>query len=260
MITQWAPFLPFLVLLVLVVPLSRIASEPEASRPMLSATRSRTAERAVGLDLTRRKTFVFVSASNLSRRLDHRIEDEDGTEIGSILEQPRPGRWAGDSNFPRISKVRLEIFDESGSRTVEIVRPFGPSFRALQVTDGVGVPIGTIRRSAWRRFVLRDRFGHVVGTIVRKGWGYEVDYMIEDSAHAAVATISDFERIADRLEQSRATAGWSSAKKRRHRWGPQPDEHVLEITAPVTEELRVLMLGTAAAVFLVLQTPFFDNG
>jgi hypothetical protein len=39
-----------------------------------------------------------------------------------------------------------------------------------------------------------------------------------------------------------------------------PDEHVLDITASVTEDLRVLMIAAAAAVYLTLQAPFFDNG
>jgi hypothetical protein len=252
----WVPFLLFVVLAVV---LTRFASEPDESRPILSAIQPRTAESVFGLDLMRRKTFVFVSLSGPERRLDHRIEDEDGSEIGSVLEQPRPAWWEGNSNLPRIGRVRLEVCDESGAKVVEIVRPFGPSLRALSVIDGCGVPVGTIRRSRWRRFALRDRFGQDIGTIVRKGRGYSVDYVIEGSGHGAVATICDFRHIAHRLELNKATAGSRSVKNRPERWRVA-EEHVLEINAPVTEELRVLMLGAAAAVYLTLQPPFFDNG
>jgi hypothetical protein len=207
----------------------------------------------------RRNVFVFASAPGLHSRLDHRIEDEDGTEIGSVLEQPRPSRWAGDSNFPRIGRVRLEVCDESGAKVVDIVRPFGPSLRALRVVDRFGVLAGTIRRTGLRRFAARDRFGHDVGTVFRKGRGYSVDYVIESSTQGAVATISDFRHIANRLELSKATADSPPVKGRR-KWSRVAEEHVLEIDSPVTEEFRVLMLGAAAAVYLALQPPFFDNG
>jgi hypothetical protein len=39
-----------------------------------------------------------------------------------------------------------------------------------------------------------------------------------------------------------------------------PDEHVLEITAPVTHDLRLLMLGSAAGLYLTLQRSVGDTG
>src|SRR5688572_23161293 len=45
-------------------------------------------------DFFERDIFVFVSISALDRQLDYRIEDEAAREIGTALQQPRPGRYA----------------------------------------------------------------------------------------------------------------------------------------------------------------------
>jgi hypothetical protein len=211
----------------------------------------------VRLDVTNRNTFVFVSASRLARRLDHWIESEEGIKVGSVLEQPRPGRWAGDSNFPRLFRVRLDVYDENGLQLLEIVRAFGLGPRPLSVTDREGVLVGTVRRTGFRRFALRDRFGQRIGSIVRAGYLHGVDFVIKDAAGQEVGSIADFAHIARRSETS-SVAGRARAK----RWlnlGNPTDEHVLEITGHVTPELRALMLASSAAVYLVLQPPYFEN-
>jgi hypothetical protein len=92
---------------------------------------------------------------------------------------------------------------------------------------------------------MSDPLGRPLGTIHRISRGHRVDYTIEDVTGAAIGTISDLEAVAARLNGAVARRSASS----------QPDEHVLEITAPVAADVRLLILGAAAGVYLVLQKP-----
>jgi hypothetical protein len=71
-----------------------------------------------------------------------------------------------------------------------------------------------------------------------------------------VATISDFRHVAKRLA---GDAYREPGRLRRLAGFGQPDEHVLEITAPVTVELRVLLIAAAASLYLALQWPLQDG-
>jgi hypothetical protein len=80
---------------------------------------------------------------------------------------------------------------------------------------------------------------------------------VSDSTDADVGRISDFAHIAQRLE---GEAGSHPTRRNRRSLTRQPDEHVLEITEQVSNDLGVLMLAASAALYTMLQEPFFDNG
>jgi hypothetical protein len=112
------------------------------------------------------------------------------------------------------------------------------------------IPVGTVKSKGPRQAVMSDVLGRPLGTIRRTSRRHRVDYTIEDTTGSPIGTISDLGHLAARLE----------GKTDRRQPGGQPDEHVLEVTAPVDPDLRLLMLGAAAAVYLVLQRPYIDNG
>jgi hypothetical protein len=203
-------------------------------------------EREGLVGLLQRTTFVFVSTSGLERRLDHRIEDADGHEVGSVAQTPPPGRWTSNSGRPS-GTVRVDIRDLNGTCIAQLVRPGGLFAPPFTVLDGTRIPVGFVKREGRRRALMTDVLGRPLGTIQRVGrqHPHRVDYAIEDVTGSAIGTISDFEAITARL------AGLVSKK-----WlYGQADEHVLEITTPVEPDVRLLMLGAAAGVYLVLQRP-----
>ena len=109
---------------------------------MLSATRPRTADAPsrAGSHETQ-DVCVRVRVGALERRLDHRIEDEDGSEIGSVLEQPRPGLVGRRQQPPAHRQgspgnVRRERRDGLSRSCVRSGRPCG----RFSVTDGVRRP------------------------------------------------------------------------------------------------------------------------
>jgi hypothetical protein len=257
---------PFVLLLGVWIVVADVVQKRRASkskqRPTLSELRERASQqssREAGLEFLERNTFVFVSISTLERRLDHRIDDADGLRIGSALQQPRPTRWASGGGRPSsLREVHVEICGADDVKVVEVVRARGIRAQPLQIRDRAGVLVGTIARDGSSRFALRDPLGGRIGTIERKSRGYAVDYALKDAADGVVGTISDFTHVARRL----ATPGLAPARPLLKRlFGVnQPDEHVLEITAPVTRDLRIVLLGAAAAVYLSLQQPFTDDG
>jgi len=243
------------VLVVLFAVLRRIEDEVyKPERVTVSELRRRAGhpvERDTASGLLQRHTFVFVSISQFERRLDHRLEDADGITIARALQYPPWTRRTNGSGRPsRFSQVHVEIRDQSDTRIVEIVRPRGFFRVPLWVFDEARNPVGTVEHERRRQFALREELGGRLGTIRRTSALYRVDYTIEDATGAQVGTISDFAHLAKRLGVvgPRLSSKWN-----------QPDEHVLEIMAPVSRDLRLLMLGAAAAVYLTLQKPETDG-
>ena len=228
---------------------ARRQAKPKAAPPTLGELRRGAGVRSEHEGLTallQRNTFVFVDTRpGLERRLDHRIEDADGQEVGTAAQVPPPGRWVSNNGRPG-GTVKVEICDADETCVAHIVRPGGrfaaPPFTVL---DAERIPVGFVKTEGRRRAVMTDVLGRHLGTIQRISRQHRVDYAIEDATGRPIGTISDLRAIAARLE---------GVVDRKSSYS-QPHEHVLEITAPVEPDVRLLMLGAAAGVYLVLQPP-----
>lgn len=238
---------------VIIVPKLVAASERRKSTTLSEVRRRLWGDerRETLVDLMDRNRFVFVSSSLAEARLEHSIEDEKGLLIGSSRQQPRPRWWENASS--RFSVVRLEICDEGGVKRVEVIRPPGIRTSPLQVFDGYGSLVGTIGRDGRRRFAVSDASNLRIGAIVRRSHGLTVDYAFTDALGAEIGSISDFRHITKRARNL-----FLDGKPKLGPPGTQPDEHVLEISTPVSRDLRILMLGAAASVYLTLQRPHED--
>jgi hypothetical protein len=193
-------------------------------------------------DFFERDIFVFVSISALDRQLDYRIEDEAALEVGTALQQPRPGPNGRSGRASRSSDVHLEICDADKVRMVDILRPAG-IFSPVRVRDGNRVHVGTIAGAGSYSHTFQDALNRHTGTITRDSRGGGVDYAIEDVSGTIVGSIADLRHIQNPPTGAR-------------RWfTEQPAEHVLEIIGDVGRDLRIMMLGSAAAVYLTLQRP-----
>jgi hypothetical protein len=210
-----------------------------------------------GVDLLDRARVVFVQMNGWEQRLDHRLEDTDGREIGMALEKPRPRFLSKNGPRSRFSTVRVEISDRSGTKRLEVVRPSGLTMQPLQVIDASGELFGTVRRQGRRTFVVHDPWGLPIGLIERRSGG-GVDYALKDRSGRELGTISDYWHLAERTKPPR-TDRWTRLKKALH--GGVAREHVLEFTDPhLNRESRALLLGAAASVYLAFQAPFQDGG
>jgi hypothetical protein len=230
------------------IAVARRQEKPKVAPPTLGELRGRAGVRSEHEGLThllQRSTFVFVDTRpGLERRLDHRIEDAEGQEIGTVVQVPPPGRWVSNNGRPS-DTVKVEIRDADETCVGHIVRPGGRFAAPFTVLNAERIPVGFVKTEGRRRAVMTDVLGRPLATIQRISRHYRVDYAIEDATGRAIGIISDLRAIAARLE---------GAVDRKSSY-IQPDEHVLEITGPVEPDLRLLMLGAAAGVYLVLQRP-----
>jgi hypothetical protein len=217
------------------------------------------APRESATDLLERNRILFVGVElGWEQRLDHRLEDAGGAEIGSSLQQPRPGRLSLNGRRSRFATVRVEIRDDNQVKQLEIVRPSGVRTQPLEIFDGIGAPVGTIARDGRRSFAVLDASGTRIGTIVRRSRGYTVDYALLDACDVHVGFISDLPHLIERATvpagNGTAASLWKALR------AVQPPEHVLELQLPASRVFRSLMLGAAASVYLALQRPFEDGG
>jgi hypothetical protein len=210
-----------------------------------------------GVDLLDRTRVVFVQMNGWEQRLDHRLEDTDGREIGTALQQPRPRSLSKNGPRSRFSTVHVEISDHWGTKRLEVVRPAGLTVQPLQVIDASGELLGTVKRQGRRTFLVHDPWGHPIGLIEGRS-GAGVDYALKDRSGRDLGTISDYWHLAERAEPLR-TDKWTRLKRALD--GHVAREHVLEFTDPhLNRESRALLLGAAASVYLAFQAPFQDGG
>jgi hypothetical protein len=210
-----------------------------------------------GVDLLDRTRVVFVQMNEREQRLDHRLEDTDGREIGTALEQPRPRSLSKNGPRSRFSTVRVEISDHTGRKRLVVVRPSGLTVQPLQVIDASGELVGTVKREGRRTFLVHDPWGLPIGLIEGRNRA-GVDYALKDRSGREIGTISDYWHLAERTKPPR-TDRWTRLKKALD--GHVAREHVLELTDPhLNRESRALLLGAAASVYLAFQAPFQDGG
>jgi hypothetical protein len=109
--------------------------------------------RESAFDLLERNRILFIGVElGWEQRLDHRLEDAGGTEIGSSLQQPRPGRLSPRNGRPsRFTTVRVEIRDENQVKQLEIVRPSGIRTQPLEIFDGSELVSERLRATAGAR-------------------------------------------------------------------------------------------------------------
>jgi hypothetical protein len=202
--------------------------------------------------LAERNRILFVELPGWEQRLDHRLEDGHGLELGSALEEPRPGRLAHNGPRSRFRTVRLLVTDELGERALEVVRRPGLRSPPLEVLDPSGSLVGTIARESRHRFVLRDGSGAAVGAITRRSRHHRVDYELSDPHGLELGVISDLPHLARRAPGAATLEPLVKALAS----ALQPAEHVLELRESAEATVRSLALAAAASVYLYLQRPF----
>jgi hypothetical protein len=259
MLTPIAAFLAFAVVVLAWGMITGEICGPPKSQKLLDLRHRLWADASdeAGVDLLDRTRVVFVQMNGWEQRLDHRLEDTDGREIGAALEQPRPRFLSKNGPRSRFSTVRVEISDHTGRKRLEVVRPSGLTVQPLQVVDASGELLGTVKRQGRRTFLVHDPWGLPVGLVEGRNRA-GVDYALKDRSGRELGTISDYRHLAERAEPPRSDR-WTRLKKALD--GHVAREHVLQLTDPhLNRESRALLLGAAASIYLAFQRPYQDGG
>jgi hypothetical protein len=128
------------------------------------------------------------------------------------------------------------------------VRRGGWRRRPVLVEEGDGSPVGAVVRSGRRSGELVGPDGERLASLERRSRLYRVEYDAVDASGRAVGWIADYGNAAQRLG---AAPSRSAAIA---------EEHVLWIDAAAERRVRLLLVAAAAALYLVLQAPYVDNG
>ena len=192
-------------------------------------------------DLLERDVLVINQKAKLIELTnEYKILDEAGNQVGVIREE---GQSAAKkllrfvSNLDQFMTHRLGVYDASGAKVLEMLRPRKIMKSTVQITDGGGGEAGRIVQQnvfGKKRFGLEGAGGQVLGSINAENWR-AWDYSIQDPAGAEVGRIT--KKWAGILKEGFTTA----------------DNYVFQVTGSVSPELRLLMLASAAGVDLALK-------
>jgi uncharacterized protein YxjI len=192
-------------------------------------------------DLLKRNLLVINQKAKLIELTDeYRVRDEEGNDIGYIREE-------GQSTLKKAARLltdldqffthRLAMYDKDGTKVVELLRPRKVFKSRVEITHGDGRPVGVIVQQnvfGKKKFGLQSATGEQLGQINAENWR-AWDFAIEDMTGQEVGRIT--KKWAGLLREGFTTA----------------DNYVLEITGGVSDDLRLMMLGSAAGVDLALK-------
>lgn len=191
-------------------------------------------------DLLTRKVFVVNQKAKLVGLADeYRVRDEEGTDIGYIREesQPAPKKPARRGTQADQVSCRLSLYDRAGTKVVELVRPRRIARSRAEISDGDGRPLGRIVQQyvfGKTRFGLEGASGELLGSISAENWG-AWDFAIQDATGAEVGRIT-------KKWPGLLQAGFTPA-----------DNYVLEIGGQVSDDLRLMMVASAAGADVALR-------
>ena len=171
---------------------------------------------------------------------EYSIFDEEGAQIGVIRQE---GQSKARKALRFVTSVdqflthRLSVYNASGEKTLELTRPAKFLKSTVRVTDGDGRAVGSIVQQnvvGKKRFNLEGSNGETLGSIDAENlWSW--DFAINDS---------------DGREVGRITKKWAGILKEGF---TTADKYMLNISAEVSGDLRLMMVASAAGVDLALK-------
>jgi uncharacterized protein YxjI len=190
--------------------------------------------------LTRDVLVINQKAKLVELTNEYRILDPEGNQIGSIREEGQSKakkvlRFV--SNVDQFLTHKLAVYDQQGTKVVELLRPRKIMKSTVRVSDGTGREVGRIVQQnvvGKKRFALEGAGGEALGAINAENWR-SWDFAILGPDGAEVGRIT--KKWGGLLREGFTTA----------------DNYILEVSAPVDPELRLLMLASAAGVDIALK-------
>jgi uncharacterized protein YxjI len=193
-------------------------------------------------DLLARQRLIFnQKAKIIEMNIDFAIRDPDGNEVGRIRQegQSKLKKFARFvSSLDQFMTHTLAVYDEDGTKAIELTRPAKIMKSTVLVKDGTGTEVGRIVQQnviGKIRFGLEDAKAQQVGSLNAENWR-AWNFSIQDTAGHEVARI---------------TKTWEGLAKTMF---TTADNYLLEVSGedlPLT--MRQLILASAAAVDLALK-------
>lgn len=190
--------------------------------------------------LERNRFIVNQKAKLIELTNEYAILDEEGNRIGAI-------RQEGQSKLKKLARFvssldqfmthTLAVYEDDGTKVLQLTRPRKFMKSRLEVSDGQGMPVGTIAQEnviGKVRFSLTGQGGEALGGIRAENWR-AWDFRIED---------------AQGTEVGRITKKWAGLGKEMF---TTADNYVVEIDDAAKGPLRQLAIAAAAGVDTALK-------
>ena len=193
------------------------------------------------VDLLAQRTLVISQRAKLIELTNEfKIMDPNGAQIGTIRQEgqsalKKAARFV--ASLDQFMTHTLAVYDASGQKVCELVRPRKIMKSKLQVSNGVGQPVGAIVQENMIgkiNFALQDTAGQRVGTIKAENWR-AWNFRIEDPAGQEVARITKtWEGLAETM--------FTTA-----------DNYAVQIHYDLPQTIRYLVLASAAGIDTALK-------
>jgi uncharacterized protein YxjI len=190
--------------------------------------------------LTEDVLVISQKAKLIETMNEYEVFDGDGNTIGTIreLEQSTTKRVVRLlSDVDQFLTHKLGVFDANGDAVCTLVRPAKLMKSKIKIADAAGADRGAILQDnvmGKKHFNLVDEHGVKVGSIDAENWR-SWDFAIHDATGAEVG---------------RVTKKWKGILKEGY---TTADTYVLEIDAEVSDDLRLMMVASAAALDVALK-------
>jgi len=171
---------------------------------------------------------------------EYAIRDTEGDDIGAISQE-------GQSKMKKLARFvssldqfmthALSVYQADGSKVLEVRRPRKIMKSTVEVADGTGAPLGTIRQKNMIgkiRFGLHDTTDQQIGEIRAENWR-AWNFSIVDAAEQEVARI---------------TKTWEGLAKTMF---TTADDYLLDVKRECRGTLRWLVFASAISVDLALK-------
>jgi uncharacterized protein YxjI len=192
-------------------------------------------------DLLSRNTLVINQKAKLIELTnEYKILDEVGNQIGTIRQEGQSKARKALRFLTSVDQFlthRLSVYDASGGKVVELLRPAKILKSTVTVSDGAGRAVGRIVQQnvvGKKHFALETPEGGALGSIDGENW-VSWDFAVHNAEGNEVGRIT--KKFAGILKEGFTTA----------------DNYILNISGDVPTDLRLLMLASAAGVDLALK-------
>jgi uncharacterized protein YxjI len=193
-------------------------------------------------DLLARQRLVFnQKAKIIEMNVDFAIRDPDGNQVGHIRQegQSKLKKFARFvSSLDQFMSHTLAVYDQDGTKAIELTRPAKIVKSTILVKDGTGTEVGRIVQQnviGKIRFGLEDADAQQVGSLNAENWR-AWNFSIQDTTGNEVARI---------------TKTWEGLAKTVF---TTADNYLLEVMGQdLPLAMRQLILASAAAVDLALK-------
>ncbi len=186
--------------------------------------------------LTQERFFVNQKAKFIELTNEYKIRDEEGNEIGHVTEEgqsklKKVARFV--TNLDQMMTHTYGLYDETGTKILETIRPRALIFSKVHVKDATGRDVGTLvqGKKLFKKFefAIESPTGEKLGMVRAENWR-AWNFQLLDATENEVGRI---------------TKKWAGSVKEIF---TTSDNYMVEISPTVSGDLRLLMFAVATGI------------